>query len=509
MRQRAPRCVSIALFICCLGAAGACSAQSRTAPAVNNIGYDMYFNAAPVNDPACRMTGAGGKIRFDDAVSNPAMSCPDLLAWKIFIEVVQQNFIQNWNSGDLMWPAIPLPLCSRTSGKPCCDPASDANPGYDNPSNPGQYCPYFPSQKNTWSATTPAPAGKRRDASRIAGMAEVHGNQTLATLSLSFYNRPMYDYIFQNNLYNSSGLVDVLNNANADLLNNAPFHAVRREGMLTAVNFPISAWMIRSQWISKEKAIAAGVRNNPQLPFIKVMIGAGRHDNFNSDVFAPGEYWLMSFHVSTKDTPPWFWANFDHVNSPGRCDYTGCNDGYGYVSANPIPRGMAQNYTNPATTVTPKGEAYVADAVYASGAISKQLDTLFAGAGIGTSEQSGAWPTPRSSAWRSYRLRASQWDFTDPAGRPTYNGATLSNGRIMTGTSCISCHATAGTLASGVSPQILGVYFNWAGVPNPGNFNMNARPATNIILQNDFVWGFMHTVPVTPRTTTAPAEAKR
>ncbi|MQA40387.1 hypothetical protein [Rugamonas aquatica] len=480
-----------------------CQAQKvEEGAAPNNVGYDMYFNAMVVNDVSCGMTASNGRVSFTGPVTNPAMSCPDLLAWKLYIEVIQQNFIGSWVSGDLIWPSSPLPLCTTASEKNCCMPGRSNNPGYDNPAYPSRYCPFAPDGKDgVVLAQAPRP-GMRRDASRTAGTPEVHGTRAVATLPLTFYNKPMFDYVFQNGLYHSNGLVAVLNNANADLVKNAPFHAVSTSKQLTSVNFPIDGWMIRAQWISKKAALAAGLVDDPASPFVKVLIDDRHHYNFNPDVFAPGEYWLMSFHLSTKDTPPWFWADFEHVNSPGRCDFTGCNDGYGFDSAAPARPGLSRNFTSAATENTAKGQVFVQNTVYPSGPITPALKQLFDQTRIGTGDQAGGWPTPQSKGWRSYRLRGSQWAYTDQAGRPSYLGSRPSNGGIVAGSSCVSCHATAGTTATGVSPQVLGLYINWAGTPNPGNFNLNARPATNSLLQNDFVWGFIHTMPLILNTKT-------
>lgn len=478
------------------------SAPGSGADKPGNVDYDMYFNAPVFDDAQCAMTAADGRIRIDPAITNAAMSCPDMLAWKLFIETVRQNFITQWTSGDLMWPESPLPICSATQGQPCCTPGSERNPGYSNPTDPSLHCPFYAGGRD--QAMTSAMVGRRADDSSVPGEPELHGPTTISTTPISLYNRSMFDYSFRNNLYNSTGLIAVLNNANADLDSNSPYHAVSVPGRLTSVSFKIDGWMVRSQWISREAALAAGVVDDPENPFVKVILGARRSYNFNPSTFPPGEYWLMSFHLSTKDIPVWFWADFWHVNAPGRCDYTGCNDSYGYYTGSIVRPGLSRNFTPPATRQAPtregKQQQYVTGLYYPDGTRTPALSSLFSKLGIGTGPKAGATPSPGNPAWRSYRLRGSQWDFTDPAGRPSYMGATASNGGIVTGTSCVSCHATAGTLASGPSPQILGVYFNWSGAPNPANFNLNARPATNIILQNDFVWGFRHTVPLSSGT---------
>lgn len=481
-------------FACALfAAAGAVPAAAQQQ--ARNVDYDMYFNSAWNNDPSCAMDVVEGRIAIAPAVTNAAMSCPDMLAWKVFVEAVSQDFIGTWAGGDLMWPAAPYPLCPPGGGTACCTPGSTRNPGYQNPADPSLHCPFYPGGRPQQSAAAQL-GGRRRDTSRLPNMPEFHGSQSLQTTSLSFFNESMFDYVFKNNLYNSTGLVTVFNNGNRDLTRNAPYRAWSGTGALTTIAFAIDAWMVRSQWMERSQAIAAGLVDDPSAPFVKVIIGARRPYSFNPASFPPGEYWLISFHISTKDIPAWFWADFDHVSEPGRCDFTGCNDSYGYWSATPADPALLRNFTPPATQPGKGGQAYAQNAIYPSGDQTDGLRTVFRKMGIGVGDRAGEMPKPSDRAWLSYRLRGTQWDFTDTAGRAAYAGATVSNGGIMTGSSCISCHATSGTLATGPSPQILGLYNNWAGAPNPANFNLNARPALYLIVQNDFVWGFLHTVPL-------------
>ena len=35
--------------------------------------------------------------------------------------------------------------------------------------------------------------------------------------------------------------------------------------------------------------------------------------------------------------PNWHWYAFEHVNNLGRCDFTGCNDSYGFKKTVSIP----------------------------------------------------------------------------------------------------------------------------------------------------------------------------
>ena len=61
---------------------------------------------------------------------------------------------------------------------------------------------------------------------------------------------------------------------------------------------------------------------------------------------------LVAMHITTKDLPNWYWATFEHVDNPVRCDFIGCNDSFG---ANPRfrpPRGELK-LPYPAESLTP------------------------------------------------------------------------------------------------------------------------------------------------------------
>ena len=143
-----------------------------------------------------------------------------------------------------------------------------------------------------------------------------------------------------------------------------------------------------------------GLKDDPSAPYIKKdMISEVNEKEYK------GEHWLLSFHISTKDVPQWMWATFEHVNNPGRCDFTGCNDSFGYESPDANrPAGTAANFTAPhsrsdqlgqATTIFSLGEPYP------SGPISTALKPLFEATGIGTTDQKVLEPTPSDEGWLS------------------------------------------------------------------------------------------------------------
>ncbi|WP_437680934.1 hypothetical protein [Sorangium sp. So ce131] len=198
----------------------------------------------------------------------------------------------------------------------------------------------------------------------------------------------------------------------------------------------------QNSWISEDVAKKIPLQEDPSNPYIKMTILTSANDN-NRKIFKPGVYWLVAFHVSSKDTPNWVWATVEHVNNPGRCDYTGCNDSYGYTTPDGVEPHQAKNYTEPHTTCDDLPiPSYTFDngKPYPGGAITPQLKELLDGLGIGGGQptrcapQLGGHPprctpSPADSGWRSYRLKGSQVNFTDSMGQPTRLGNSVTEGR--------------------------------------------------------------------------------
>lgn len=121
--------------------AGAPGARAQGG-APSGLDYGLYFLSDPRDAEECAMRAEQGRLLVDAAVTNPAITCPDLTAWKLFLEAVGQEFWRRWPADPQVWPAEPLPLCEEgASGPDCCTPGSLANPGYDDPENPARHCP--------------------------------------------------------------------------------------------------------------------------------------------------------------------------------------------------------------------------------------------------------------------------------------------------------------------------------------------------------------------------------
>jgi hypothetical protein len=329
-------------------------------------------------------------------------------------------------------------------------------------------------------------------------------------------NKEMFDYIFTNDLYNREGISAVITSNGKNLLENAPYQAEaysvdKQTGVrvLSKIDFPTGAIMIKSNWLCDRYAEEMGLKDDPAAPYIKKIMITETDDGKCGSVEKGGvEHWLLSFHISTKDVPQWIWTTFEHVNNPGRCDFTGCNDSYGYESADQHPPGTAANFTKPrvrndglktSTVIYDIGERY------GSGPISKdKLAPILAAMKIGTTSPPAgqpAEPTATDRAWLSYRLKGSQVNFTNTMGRPTRLGNAITEGGFMATSSCISCHARA-AVSNAWPPggQPLGIFLYDAlsevgyrqsavGVPQPDWFHGSGLNPTLLVLPADFVWG--------------------
>ena len=115
----------------------------------NDINYGMYYDSDVRDAIQCTMSVEDGKIVVDSIVTNPTLSCADMFAWKVYAEVISEEFWSAWAADNETWPKEPLPLCAPgTTGTDCCAPGNANNPGYGSASDPAYpdslNCPYFP-----------------------------------------------------------------------------------------------------------------------------------------------------------------------------------------------------------------------------------------------------------------------------------------------------------------------------------------------------------------------------
>ncbi len=355
-------------------------------------------------------------------------------------------------------------------------------------------------------------------------------------------NETFHDYLFENNLYNANGVVAVFRRnarniahlcggegGTLSVCSNAPYHRPNRsaspgnpKSSLSRLDFPFDAIMIKSNWLHEAIADRVGMKGSDKdyiskalstqisLTGLGVEYDASRYPEGSCNYV--GIHYLVAFHISSKDIPNWVWTTFEHVDLPGRCDITGCNDAFGYISADDLPKGVAANYVKPnqkGDQLNSPSTVFAIDAGYAREKIRPQLQALFKKMNIGTgTSTSVAEPDPQDSAWLNYRLKGSQVEYVDATGRSTLLGNSVTEAGFMDGSSCITCHARAGIHVQGDQHTFtkLSVFmrdfsdFGYArsahGIPNKSWYNDSDNPPRLQVLQTDFIWGFLFAEPV-------------
>jgi len=248
-----------------------------------------------------------------------------------------------------------------------------------------------------------------------------------------------------------------------------------------------------------------------------------------------GVHYLMSFHIFSKDIPLWVWATFEHKDNPGRCDYTGCNDSFGFSKTVEGGAGNRQksNYTVPHQVSDHLADSNMvlhSDLRYGAGEKSEDLQELFRYFDIATdgAGKSGLHPKESDFAWQNYRLKGSQVDFTDHQGRATHLGNSITEAGFMSQSSCVGCHSRAGVAMKISKETDAGLLFQGGGdtflvsesadffhlgvfEPALSEFGYEqSHEGTPVhdwfyddnsdfelqVLQTDFVWGFLNAKPL-------------
>lgn len=545
---------------------------------LNQIDYAMYFLSDVKDAAECRMSVSNNRIVIPSILTNPATTCPDMFSWKLFTQVIQDQFWTEWADEKQNWPVKPYSLCNskQTPGQSKCCRPGDA-------SNDPSHCPVFPGDKPAGIGLVPEAEEQLRQLrpSIRAHLFDTQNEVSDASTALALFggtddaereskavmrpckdlplpahpegigrvirqtngeltvrNRPFHYFVFKNNLYNANGVIDVYENNRKNIFTNSPYRRATENvtssnprANLSKIDFPANAIMIRSNWLNAELMKKIGKQydwkwDDPDQSYIQKRMSQTLTDENGVMYDCDGVHFLLAFHISSKDIPNWVWATFEHVSLPGRCDYTGCNDSWGYFTSDTgLPAGAAKNFIKPKTMLDdfPSGAestVYDRDEVYAAESIRPQLSTVFHDLGIGTNTDavSETEPSAGDRAWTSYRLKGSQVEFTDSMGRPTYLGHSVTEAGFVNGSSCISCHARAGTDAAGplhLTPDKAGTPlfplsvfqndlsdFGYGksvhGIPNRAWYHESNQPPNLRVLQTDFVWGFLFARPVVP-----------
>src|SRR5882724_8923767 len=118
--QMAIAVVGLAIPTICLAQA-VCPPTPGAQSVPDRIKYTMFLGSRPLDSAGCAIEVRDGQVRVLPPTSNPAMTCPDMFSWKMYAEVISQEFWKGWASDPDTWPADPLPLCQPgTPPDQCC-----------------------------------------------------------------------------------------------------------------------------------------------------------------------------------------------------------------------------------------------------------------------------------------------------------------------------------------------------------------------------------------------------
>lgn len=254
-------------------------------------------------------------------------------------------------------------------------------------------------------STPPSPAFE-------AEAAEFSGNEVRM-------NRAAYEFVRVNKLYNVEGQM-----------------AAAGTG-IPSLAFPPSAKIVKAQWRAISEA------DKPRYHWAEVTTPSGQKRVWG----------LTALHITTKDTPNWFWATFEHID-------------------NKTPR--------PASEGIPPNEGWILPSVDRAACPAPPHNCDGAPKGFGL----------EGTKWANYRLRGVQLDFVTSMGVPTI----LANSQIERGfqrrSSCITCHADAVINSSGQGLPFSTV----VGVPDPNKFR-DPLTGQRAFMQLDFLWSLQRAQP--------------
>lgn len=407
--------------------------------------------------PSGPLVPSGIVVAHDDTAGNAAAmpaSFPDKFAWTLFVQIVKPAAKQ-WpigNNGAMTNNAL-----FETWADDAWTFPSNPNPAQPPvwPNSAQQHAPKITVARSkhmdshsgkAMLAVDPAQQGADVGKLPPGGFSVPNGGGVGEEVRR---NKVAFDYIVQNGLWYRQGIAAFYQRA-AAVANNELDFADR------AVNFPRAAIEVKANWIV--------IDEKDKYKY---------HWNYNSAGQLLG---LVAMHVISKDLPNWFWATFEHKDNPGRGDYIGIHDAFGTTPAHVPSNSNATGKVYPAGPLTP------------------ELQAMFKAAGL-----TGPW----AAQWMNYRLKGSQVDFTDSAGRPLLLGNSVTEAGFVPTASCMTCHARAAvTVAGAKAYPIFGEQsmLPLVGVTNQGPTTYNGLPDYNwffhtdgassspITLQTDFVW---------------------
>jgi hypothetical protein len=245
------------------------------------------------------------------------------------------------------------------------------------------------------------------------------------------HNRPAFDYLADNKLTTTAGLVKAYAGGKT-------------------IALPSDSVIAKADWVSIGDMLK-------WLPAYKTPDDIRRAYYTNSASMAgqTTEYALVGVSIQSRQTSDWVWMTFEHRSNPGRCDIIGCHDAFGAAAAN-VPPAKTSNSDYGACTKTPA------------------LAALFASERV------------TNPVWSNYCLKGTQILYVTPAGQPTLLGNSvverINHGMPIPQISCIACHSTASFDKTG-APNFAALQAHPTGKVDPKLLQGFVR--------DDFVWGFL------------------
>lgn len=502
-----------------------------TAAQANSTYSAMYFHSQVQDAKECVIHAeAEDQVYFDRRITNPAATCPDAFGWKQFLDAIQAQFWTQWANDETVWVSSPKPVCSDETTTDCCFVDDNAEPqvGYKDAAGkvvpppdvggPGKYCPYIPgdwggTDETTFAGGKPVTSHnttflRELDPARIARQREVE---------VVYRNDAFVRYTTGEEIYSQAGLKKIFELIAGEAKNSIPY---RPNGQ--GVAYPSDAVMFKVDWIPEKTMIELGYvtdhdsnpetpSQNSDAPYITMKINASTD---SGKTYQESLYYLASITGASKALPNWHWYAFEHVANLGRCDYTGCNDSYGYKTSVTIPSPtdpkktltFESNFITPHTVsdqLNDNTDLFATGKAYPSGKISTGLAALYNVTGIGSGDNpvNPDMPNISDPAWKSYRLKGTQTQYYNRDGYPTIVGASITEGGFVNTASCLSCHVQASVNSNGAAPgvpavgasgrlNLFGLGEVVRGAPYIGDYY--DRGTTNQrAVQIDFVWGIL------------------
>lgn len=419
----------------------------------------VVFFSIPVasgDDPTPIPSGTTLQTRV--APNDPALpeNFPDKYAWQLFVQVNQRAATQGPVGGD------PAKVTNNALWETWADDQLTF-PDKPNPDSP----PKWPSDAVFLKTVNRVPFGsgihgRGPSAAPVVdvGKLDPAGFASPNGVGEEIHrNKVTFDYIIENDLWYQEGIAKFFTTSAKDANDPVKFTQV-------AVNFPIDSIEVKGNWIP--------ISESDKSKF---------HWNYNADGQLLG---LVAMHISSKALPNWFWSTFEHEDNPGLGDYIGIHDSFGADPAH-----------------TPSNTSKLGQ-VYPPSRMTPELLDLLEKNGFGLSNSWG-------EEWRHYRLKGSQVDFTDSAGRPLLLGNSVTEAGFVMTASCITCHSRAAVTAKGASSYpVFGekqslplggitqqgaigsqasLVNTYNGPPDPAWFFHFSGKGTRLLnLQTDFVW---------------------